>query len=248
MRLKNFLKNWILAFVYPKPFIGVAYLPRFFSHWYQYSRKSQAERVKLIDIQPCLGDWTSTTPFDPHYFYQAGWVARKLATVKPDKHMDIGSDIRIMNVLSAFIPTEFLDYRPLNASLPGLRCQASDLLALTQADNSIMSLSCLHVIEHIGLGRYGDPLDPEGSIKAAKELTRILAPGGMLYVSTPVGQQRVCFNAHRVFSPATVVDLFSDLNLVSFSYVDDTGKYYSETELHKAEKQRYACGMYVFKK
>ena len=201
-----------------------------------------------MDSHPCLMDRTSTTVFDPHYFFQAAWLARKLAAVGPARHVDIGSDVRIINVLSAFIPVHFLDYRPLKVRLSGLSCEADNLLGLSRGDRSIDSLSCLHVIEHVGLGRYGDPIDPEGSRKAAAELVRVLAPKGRLYVSVPVGRERVCFNAHRVFAPDAVPRLFSGLCLDSFSFVDDSGIYHEMASTQDAKGSDYACGMYVFSK
>ncbi len=201
-----------------------------------------------MDSHPCLMDRTSTTAFDPHYFFQAAWLARKLAATGPARHVDVGSDVRIVNVLSAFIPVDFLDYRPLKVKLSGLSCEPDNLLGLSRRDRSIDSLSCLHVIEHVGLGRYGDPIDPEGSRKAAAELDRVLASKGRLYVSVPVGRERVCFNAHRVFAPDAVPGIFSGLCLDSFSFVDDSGAYHEVASTQDAMGSDYACGMYVFSK
>ena len=64
------------------------------------------------------------------------------------------------------------------------------------------SLSCLHALEHFGLGRYGDPVDYDGYLKGFDNLYRILKPGGRLYFSVPMGPQRIEFDAHRVFSMA----------------------------------------------
>jgi SAM-dependent methyltransferase len=239
--------RWLLLFVDPRKIISWSHLPRYMSYWRQFQSLS-SEKLRIADSYPCLVDWVSSTPFDPHYFYQGAWLARKLAAERSGKHVDIGSDIRMINVLSAFIPTEFLDYRPLQVTLSGLTCKADNLLALSRADGSIDSLSCLHVIEHVGLGRYGDPIDPEGSRKAAAELKRVLAPGGRLYVSVPVGRERVCFNAHRVFDPDKVAALFPGLRLEAFSFVDDAGAYHETASTQDAAGSEYACGMYMFSK
>jgi SAM-dependent methyltransferase len=162
--------------------------------------------------------------------------------------VDIGSDVKMIGVLSAFVDIEFFDYRPLAVELDGLVCKAGNITALPVESGSIQSLSCQHVIEHIGLGRYGDPLNPDGSIEAAKELERILKSSGKLYLSLPVGRERVCFNAHRVYAPSTVVEFFSELKMLSFSYVDDNGVFFENKPFEKAEGCDYACGMYVFEK
>jgi SAM-dependent methyltransferase len=205
-------------------------------------------KISVLDMQPCLGDWSTYTPFDAHYFYQGGWLARRLSTIKTAQHVDIGSSVLTMSVLSASASTIFVDYRPLKAFLPGLIPVAGDVLRLPFSNNSVDSLSCLHVIEHIGLGRYGDQLDPQGSLKAALELQRIMRRGGKLFLSLPVGRERTCFNAHRVHSPDSVVRMFSGLKLVEFSYVDDAGRLMEYRILSSANDLQYGCGLFLFEK
>jgi len=199
-------------------------------------------------MYPCLLDATISTPFDGHYFFQGAWLARLIASDKPVSHVDVGSSVMMVSILSAMVKTVFVDYRPLQVSLTGLDSVGANITSLPFPDASIGSLSCQHVIEHIGLGRYGDPLDPEGSIKAVKELERILKPGGKLYLTLPVGRERVCFNAHRVHAPQSVLDMVSGLKLIGFSYVDDAGTFFENREPEDAGDNEYACGMYIFEK
>ena len=238
------IRNWGMALSQLLPHPALFYLPRYLRDWRQFSK--MGHKVPLRDTYPCLTDHLTHTPFDPHYFYQAAWLARRLAANIPEKHVDIGSDVRMINVLSAFVPTEFLDYRPLQARLSGLTCGSGNLVALPQPDASIRSLSCLHVVEHVGLGRYGDPLDPEGSNKALGELQRVLAPQGRMYLSLPVGRERVCFNAHRVFDPKTVIGTLSGLRLMEFSLVDDGGTFHESVSPEMATDMEYGCGLFIF--
>ncbi len=240
-------RNWLAAFFDPRRLLSLVYLPRYLSHWHSYERLSVIS-PKLADSHPCLTDWATQTPFDPHYFFQAAWLARRIAKAHPERHVDIGSDVRMINVLSAFVATEFIDYRPLRVDLDGLECSAGNLTALGRSEGSIASLSCLHVVEHVGLGRYGDPIDPDGSHKALRELQRVLASKGLLYLSLPVGRERVCFNAHRVFDPQTIVAWLPELRLVEFSLVDDQGAFLQHQPLDNARGQEYACGMFAFEK
>ena len=243
------IKRWILAFIVPKPIVGLFYLPRYFRHWRQYrAMVRRAPRPLWRDAYPCLADWSPSTPFDPHYFYQGAWLARHLAEVAPKLHVDVGSSVMMLSVMSGYVPTIFVDYRPLRARLANLTCMAGDAQQLPFATNSLASLSSLHVLEHIGLGRYGDALDPLGSAKAAGEFVRVLAPGGRLYVSVPSGRERVCFNAHRVFHPATLERLFHGLTLHAFALVDDQGNFRPDASAADAESFDYGCGMYVFVK
>ena len=247
-KLKSLARNWTMAMIYPRPLLGLLYLPRFFSHWFKYARNAKGQKIGLLDLQPCLGDWSTHTPFDAHYFYQGAWLARKLAQSDPAQHVDIGSSVLTMSVLSGMVDTIFVDYRPLNASLSGLTSLSGDILNLPFADNAVGSLSCLHVIEHIGLGRYGDSIDPEGSLKAARELQRIVSSGGKLFLSLPIGRERICFNAHRVHAPASVSAMFSQMRLVEFSYVDDNGQFREAQPVSAASQLEYGCGMFQFVK
>lgn len=247
-QLKTVARNWVIAFLYPRPLIGLFFLPRFFAHWIRYARSAGAPKIRLLDLQPCLGDWTFHTPFQAHYFYQGAWLARRVGSAKAARHVDVGSSTLTLSVLSAQQATTFVDYRPLKAKLPGLDSMAGDILNLPFADDSVQSLSCLHVIEHIGLGRYGDPIDPQGSVKAALELQRIVSPGGKLFLSLPIGRERVCFNAHRVHAPATVLALFPRMKLLEFSYVDDAGCYHEAQPIKVTDSLEYGCGLFCFEK
>ena len=238
----------MLAFLLPRPLVGIFYLPRYFLQYISYFRSNRSLQSKWADMYPCLGDWTTTTPFDSHYFYQGAWLARKLRMESPLKHVDVGSSVMMLSVISAYVETEFVDLRPIDTNLSGLIARPGSILSLDFLDDSVPSISCLHVIEHIGLGRYGDPLDARGSIKAAAELQRVLSRGGRLYLSLPVGRERVCFNAHRVHSPSSVIRMFGKLRLIEFSWVDDVGRFHNNASHHMAEGQDYACGMFLFEK
>jgi hypothetical protein len=237
-----------MAFISPRPLVGLFFLPRYFAHWAKHAKYSCMQEIQVLDLYPCLGDWSTNTPFDAHYFYQGAWLARRVSTTKVAKHVDIGSSVLTMSVMSAHVDTLFVDYRPLKASLSGLTSIAGNILDLPFPNDSIESLSCLHVIEHIGLGRYGDPIDPLGSVKAALELQRVVSRGGNLFISLPVGRERICFNAHRVHSPISVLKLFPQMELIEFSYVNDDGKYVEKKSVEEASGFEYGCGLFHFQK
>lgn len=219
--------------------------PRFVRERRRYSALAGPGALTPVDDWPVLNDRTATTPFDPHYTYQDGWAARRVAERRPGRHVDVGSRISYVVGLSAFVPVTFVDLRPLQVRLSGLESLGGDLLALPFEDRSLTSLSCLHVAEHVGLGRYGDPLDPAGTAKAARELQRVLAPGGWLYFSLPVGQPRTQFNAHRIHDPRAVPDLFPELRLAGFDGVDDTGSYRPGIDPAELANSAWACGLYA---
>lgn len=244
--LPRTIARWLSALLSPRPVLGVVGLPRYLKEWRQYGKQNPEAPLRWSDSYPCLTDWTRTTPFDPHYFYQSAWLARKLGEALPEFHVDVGSSVGAIAVISGRMPTLFMDFRPLDVRLSNLTSVAANIEQLPLADHSVRSISALHVIEHIGLGRYGDQLDPEGSRKGAVELARVLAPGGTLYVSLPVGRQRECFNAHRIHATETIVDYFRDLTLISFCLVDDQGRYFENISLSAAAGLDYGCGMFEF--
>lgn len=223
--------------------------PKFVQDWQEYQQLPQAEQLHLLDAYPQIGDATASTPYDPHYFYQEVWAFKAIAAAQASLHLDVGSRISFVKLISALCDTVFVDIRPLIADVDRLFSQSASILQMPYADNSIHSLSCLHVTEHIGLGRYGDPLSPTGSRDAAQELARVLAPGGNLYFSTPIGRPRVEFNAHRIHSISQVVRHFAQLELVRLSVVDDAGQLnHDVTNLYQYDNARYCCGLFHFRK
>lgn len=232
----------------PLRLLSFPYLLRYLGDWVVYSRLEGAEKIHLLDTMPCLRDRIAKTPFDRHYFYQDIFALRLISESKTKLHVDVGSNVVLAGMLTAVTQVVFVDIRPITATLDRLCAVSGDIVQLPFADNSIQSVSCLHVAEHIGLGRYGDALDPQGTQKAAKELSRILAHGGNLYFSLPIGKPRLCFNAHRIHSPTQILHYFEGLDLVEFSGIDDYRNFHRNIEPTALAQSEYACGFYWFRK
>lgn len=189
-----------------------------FLHDY-FSLKNKNNQFKNAILFPCLNDKTLLTPIEPTYFFQDSWAAKKIFQNKPSHHFDIGSSAKTMGIISQFTKTTMIDIRPIDLKLDGLHFVEGSILAIPLEDNSIDSLSSLCVIEHIGLGRYGDPIDAFGSEKAANEIQRVLAKGCHFYCSLPVDAEcNIYFNAHRAFTRDYVLELFSQLILLEEKY------------------------------
>lgn len=159
------------------------------------------------------------------YFWQDLLVARLIFEKNPAFHYDIGSRVDgFVGHLLSFRKddtTVMIDIRPLKNAPTGLSFIQADATNLESIENeSIESLSSLHAIEHFGLGRYGDDIDPDACFKAMKAFQRVVMRGGRLYISVPCGYKDVVhFNAHRVFNPHTVIKEFDNMHLLSFYYV-----------------------------
>jgi hypothetical protein len=211
--------------------------------------KKQLNNGIVITEYPCLNDNTEITPIEPHYTYHPAWAARTLAKINPAKHIDISSITHFSTIVSAFVPVEFYDYRPANIHLSHFVSGKADLTNLHFESNSIESLSCMHTVEHIGLGRYGDLIDVNGDIKAMKELERVVKVNGSLLFVVPVGNPRIEFNAHRIYAYDTIIKNFSGLVLKEFCLIPDDFEnigYITNSPIELINKQNWGCGCFWF--
>jgi len=221
---------------------------RYLADLSEYQQMSRGEGLSMGDLRPVLGDNLPGHPFDKHYFHQDIWAFERIFKARPDHHVDVASSIPFVSLLSRVVKVNYVDLRPLDVNVPNLECTSGNLLSLPFEANSVRSISCLHVAEHVGLGRYGDKLDPEGTKKSCRELVRVLAPGGRLYFSLPIGRERVCFNAHRVHSTKTILSYFEPLKLVELSGIDDNADFVENVPIERMDSCEYGCGLFVFTK
>jgi len=207
-------------------------------------------RLRWPLLYPRLADrYEQAGQAEGHYFHQDIWAARRIHEAEPPLHVDVGSRLDgFVAHLLAFRSVLAVDIRPLSTSQPGLQFIQADVCSLPFGDRELPSVSCLHAMEHVGLGRYGDDVDPVGCFTGMRELQRVLAPGGRLYFSVPVGRERVEFDAHRVLAPATVTASFPELRLVEFAAVDDDGRYREGVRPSDFADANYACGLFLFER
>jgi SAM-dependent methyltransferase len=226
--------------------------PRFIAEYRDFNKKGGHARIG--DVYPCLFDRTATSGIDTHYFHQAIWAFRHIKESAVDSHVDIGSEVNFVGLLTCITHVTFVDIRPLELDILNYTGLNGSIVNLPFTDGAVQSLSCLHVIEHIGLGRYGDPIDPRGPECAGREIARVLRAGGRAYISTPVGRPRVQFNGQRVFAIAEVIEIFRGLALVEFSLVDAHGTLREKIDAASADIREDGAGldcglgMFVFQK
>ena len=228
----------------------VQYLKDFISFRKKTTSGGRGFSIRWKDRHPCLFDKTIETGFDRHYIFHTAWAVRILAQIRPEVHVDISSSLYFCSMVSAFIPVRFYDYRPATLGLDNLAGERADLLSLPFSDRSVHSISCMHVVEHVGLGRYGEPLGPDSDLKAINELKRVLAAGGNLLFVVPVGKPRIMFNAHRVYSYDQVRSYFEELSIEEFALIPDDprdGGLIRNATKQMADVQKYGCGCFWFK-
>lgn len=217
---------------------------RYFREMVEYRRLEGQSGASTFRLFPCVTDKTETTPLDPVYFFQDTWAAKKIFEERPRKHVDVGSSAKTIGIISQFVPVTMIDIRPLPVTLPGLQFRKGSILALPFANGSVESISSLCVIEHIGLGRYGDELDAGGSENAIKEIQRVVRKGGTILCSLPVDSKNtVYFNAHRAFTRDYILSLFSDCELIEEKY-----QYGYELRDRYDATRGFGTGLYMFKK
>jgi SAM-dependent methyltransferase len=257
----NKLALFILTYfgVYPKQFwANISGI-----YWYLSDLKKIKAQFKLnypnwrFKYFPILTDKTDFSGKGRgQYFYQDLYVANLIYKARPERHIDIGSRIDgFVAHVASFRQVDVFDIRPLKENLLNINFVVADLMNPNFGHfESTDSLSCLHTIEHFGLGRYSDPIDVDGHIKGLENMYKILKKGGLFYFSTQIGSPRLEFNAHRVFSMQYLLDLFEGkYEIVEFAYIDDNDNFFSKVSL-KAENIstnmgcKLGCGIFTLRK
>ncbi len=235
-------------------------IPHFFLDFLQF-RKNFSGTFFLV---PCLHDRYGEGGFTRNeYFWQDLLVARMINKANPRKHVDVGSRVDgFVAHVASFRDLEVLDVRPITSIIPGIEFHQFDLMSeksvldISMGKGYCDSLSCLHVLEHLGLGRYGDNIDVSGHERGLRNLAQLLEPNGKLYLSVPIGRERVEFNANRVFSLKNIIDLSKEnsLNLEYLvTYCNETGISEiniskQEINYHYYEKINYQLAIMLFTK
>lgn len=227
-------------------------LPRFLRDY----RAFTARGGKVAEMHPILGDYDAQAGSGSgQYFHQDLLVASFIHDAAPRRHIDVGSRIDgFIAHVAAFREVEMVDIRPLEESAhTQIKFLQGDLMQANPAWDAIAdSVSSLHALEHFGLGRYGDTIDPNGHIVGFRNLSRMVEPGGKLYVGLPIGSvTQVFFNAHRIFAPTEPPTWFEDPDtfaLDRFDYVDDAGDLHTRVDPHVIPPLTHGCGIYTFRR
>lgn len=260
LAIANYFYYWALNFGLDIPkFLAIRRFPGVVREFFIIKKlnNDNASGWKIKFSMPSLFDmYEGSGVASGHYFHQDLLVAQRVFELEPEKHVDIGSSVgSFVAHVATFRKIEVLDIRGLVSKTPNIIFRQCDFTRLP--DDLVEycdSVSCLHALEHFGLGRYGDTLDIEGHLRGFDSLHKILKPDGNLYLSFPVGTERIEFNAHRVFALKTPLEWAKGrFKLIGFSYVDDEGDLHKDATLDAAALSNnfnldYGCGIYEFRK
>jgi hypothetical protein len=234
-------------------FRAVLGLPRYLTDLFKFRRDYKGK----LKVFPCLHDWYEDAgSTKEEYFWQDLYVAQKIHVNRPSKHVDIGSRIDgFVTHLASFREVEVFDIRPNPTAIPRVVFRQSDLMNPSESFVEYCdSLSCLHALEHFGLGRYGDPINPLGYVSGLRNMSAFLKPGGTFYLSVPVGIELVEFNAHRIFNPEKIISLCKDNNLIlkDLAWIGQEKKLVQSTniefDINNLKSQPYALAIFIFSK
>ena len=257
MKIKNTLKKiyWLLNVQFGIDPIKACRSLKGLSRYVRDLKRFHANYSGRLELKPCLFDWYEeggTTKSE--YFWQDLLVARMIFSANPEKHVDIGSRVDgFVAHVASFREIEVFDIRPITTEIPGVVFKQEDLMSPSREFADYCdSLSCLHALEHFGLGRYGDPIDTKGFESGLSNMAALVKENGLFYLAVPIGVDRVEFNANRVFDPMLIIKAAKRnlLHLRSLSTINLGGLVeeieVNESSLDKLANQRYSLGVFVF--
>lgn len=239
---------------------GFRGFPYYLINFIKLIKQSKKIEIKfpITSLYPCFADrFAQSGVAGGHYFHQDLLVARKIFENKPEKHIDVGSRIDgFIAHLAVFRKVEIFDIRKLDTNIKNVKFTQMNLMKNVSPKlfDYADSISSLHALEHFGLGRYGDEVDYNGYLIGLENLYKILKKNGKMYISVPIGPQRIEFDAHRVFSISHILDLFNDKYLInSFAYIDDKGSLHENVKITEKGKNNnfncsYGCGIFEMTK
>lgn len=236
-----------------KLFFTIKGLKKYFKDYKLLKSESNNNLFTLKSNYPIINEWNDQAgDAKGHYFHQDLFVSQLIFLKNPENHIDIGSRIDgFVAHVASFRKIKIIDIRDVKINHNNITYMKADLMNIQSSLlNSVDSISCLHALEHFGLGRYGDPIDYYGYLKGFENISSILKKGGFFYFSVPIGPQRIEFNAHRIFSMKYLISLISKYYIIkSFSYVDDNDKFspnalLSEENINNNFGCNYGCGIF----
>ena len=117
---------------------------------------------------------------------------------------------------------------------PNFAFVQGDICQTPFPDDFFDCVTLVSTLEHIGLGRYKDPLYSDGDKKAIDEIHRILNAGGKTIVTVPFGKRAVVYRKevplHRVYDFPRLTEIFCKFKVEKIEYLVKTeGNWFKAT-------------------
>lgn len=223
---------------------------RFMIDLYKFFKLSSNK--KELKLSPVLLDFNANAgSSDGHYFWQDLIAAQWIFSINSKSHLDVGSRIDgFIAHLLTFRAVTLLDIRPASIDIPNLSIVIGDAQQnLNQKIGKFHSVSSLHSLEHFGLGRYGDPIDPFGHNKGLQAISECVEQGGSLFVSFPIGKPETQFNEQRILDPLWPLEELPEFHLHKFVLIPWKGAPQENMLPSDVDKSIIGqAGLYWFKK
>lgn len=214
---------------------------------YTMNDKIPIKNMYLVDNTTKIPEWTNEY-INNHMVKYQGWkIKRNMVRGVPygkkngKKHLTSilnaiykyniqNKNIAVVGSSSPWIESIFLnfnnnvttaEYLVPKCNHPKLKCinYFSEFKTTSNLYDCIITYSS---IEHSGLGRYGDPLDPDGDLKVMEDIHKNLKKDGILIWGAPVGKDTLVWNAHRIYGSIRLPLIFKNFEELEWDYDKET--------------------------
>ena len=246
-KFKNYFKI-LIKLILKNPLTFYLDIFNFFRDYKNIKKDINNTNFDIYPTHPYLFDKNDKNLKLEYFHFQDLWAFKTLSKNSIVELVDIGSNLSFITFASSVSKIKCIDIRPHKIILENVDFAIGNITNLPFENESINNISSLSVIEHIGLGRYGDEIDLFGMEKSAMEFTRVLKKNGNLIISFPFGKKNIIeFNAHRICNFEYINQLFKNYNIKNETFIFKN-RYNSRDEFKQSgEPDCIACFHFVKK-
>jgi hypothetical protein len=177
-----------------------------------------AEIARTLGLPAEQRDWTI-------YGKPDRWICEAIA-----KYPIVGKRVLNMGSLSPWYEAMFIHFgaRPVTMDyIPILvdteRMEFMNIVEWEEKRERFEIGFSISSVQHDGLGMYGDPIDPDGDLKAMRKMKERITPGGLLFLAVPSGRDQIRFNECRIYGRLRLPLLMQGWEWIdSFGYGPET--------------------------
>jgi len=186
-------------------------------------RNGSDKRLETSDILRFGDHFVESKEYFTHYdafakyAFEEVWKFNKTSDKTP-RIFDVGSTKAFLSILSVFCEVEALNLNDPLDYHTSVKYTKGDISEYNPRLNPkagsydfITSFASFHLL---GLGRYGDKINPAAQSKFVELCDTLLAPGGKVIFSFSFGKDQLLFNNGWVFSLETIKNFFSNFKII----------------------------------